>query len=48
METREPLPFHTLSPGQVLELLGTGPAGLSQAEAQERLNLYGPNVLVGG
>ena len=39
---------HTLSPGQVLELLGTGPGGLSQPEVQERLNLYGPNELAVG
>ena len=39
---------HTLSPGQVLELLGTGPGGLSQPEAQERLSLYGPNELTVG
>ena len=37
--------MHTLSPEQVLELLGTGPEGLSHSEAQERLSLYGPNVL---
>ena len=40
--------FHTLSPGEVLELLGTGPDGLSPAEAQERLGLYGPNALATG
>ncbi|HEY9072526.1 MAG TPA: HAD-IC family P-type ATPase, partial [Desulfobaccales bacterium] len=39
---------HTLNPGQVLELLGTGPGGLSQQEARERLSLYGPNELTVG
>ena len=38
--------MHTLSPVQVLELLGTGLEGLSHNEARERLSLYGPNVLV--
>ena len=44
METRTTA-FHTLSPEETLELLGTGPGGLSRDEAQERLDLYGPNVL---
>ncbi len=38
--------MHTLSPVQVLELLGTGLEGLSHNEARERFSLYGPNVLV--
>jgi Ca2+-transporting ATPase len=41
----EGTPIHTLSPEQVLELLETGPEGLSHSKAEERLSLYGPNVL---
>jgi Ca2+-transporting ATPase len=44
----EPLPFHTLSPQRVLELLQTGPEGLSDVEAQERLERFGPNELAPG
>ncbi|MBI4794869.1 MAG: HAD-IC family P-type ATPase [Deltaproteobacteria bacterium] len=38
-------PFHTMSPQQVLELLETGPEGLSPSQAQERLERFGPNEL---
>ncbi len=38
-------PFHTLNPPQVLELLETGPQGLSASVAQARLVEFGPNEL---
>jgi len=38
-------PFYTMSPQQVLELLATGPGGLNPAQAQERLEGFGPNEL---
>ncbi|MFZ5452962.1 MAG: cation-translocating P-type ATPase [Thermodesulfobacteriota bacterium] len=38
-------PFHTLSPQQVLELLGTGSQGLSPSRVRERLERFGPNEL---
>ncbi|MDD2903757.1 MAG: cation-translocating P-type ATPase [Syntrophales bacterium] len=41
----EPKPFHTMSPQQVLELLETGPQGLSPSRVQERLERFGPNEL---
>ena len=47
-EVAENLSFHTRSPEQVLEALGTGPAGLDPDEAQERLERYGPNELAAG
>jgi len=47
-EVAEKLPFHTMVPEQVLEVLGTGPAGLDHDEAQARLSLYGPNELAIG
>ncbi|HEU5041752.1 MAG TPA: cation-translocating P-type ATPase, partial [Gemmatimonadales bacterium] len=37
-------PWHALPPGAVLRRLGTGPDGLSRAEAAARLARYGPNV----
>lgn len=38
-------PFYTMSPEEVLAVLGTGPEGLSPAEAAARLEKYGPNEL---
>ena len=35
--------FHTLSPEQVLDLLEVGPEDLSDSQAQERLERFGPN-----
>ena len=40
-----PTPFHTLTPQQVMEALDTSPDGLSPAQAQERLERFGPNAL---
>ncbi|MBW1990958.1 MAG: ATPase, partial [Deltaproteobacteria bacterium] len=37
--------FYTLTPEEVLETLGSGPQGLSRAEAEARLKRYGPNEL---
>jgi len=44
----EPIHFHTLTPEAVFERLDTSPQGLSDAEAQERLERYGPNELAAG
>jgi Ca2+-transporting ATPase len=44
----EPIHFHTLTPEQVCEVLETGPEGLSDAEARQRLEHYGPNELTAG
>ena len=44
----EPRHFHTLTPEQVCAALETDPQGLSDAEAQERLEHYGPNELTAG
>jgi P-type Ca2+ transporter type 2C len=44
MTTEKP-PFHTLSPEQVREMLGTGPEGLSASQVQERLERWGYNEL---
>ncbi|MFZ5448538.1 MAG: cation-translocating P-type ATPase [Thermodesulfobacteriota bacterium] len=41
----DPSHFHTLTPEQVFAALETGPQGLSQAAARERLASYGPNEL---
>jgi P-type Ca2+ transporter type 2C len=38
-------PIHSLRPTEVYTALETGPDGLSIAEAQSRLSLYGPNRL---
>ncbi len=40
--------FHTLTPEQVYAALETGPQGLSDIAAQERLERYGPNELTAG
>lgn len=37
--------IHTLTNAEVYRALGTYPAGLTQAEAEERLRRYGPNTL---
>ena len=47
-EVTEKLPFHTMAPEQVLEALGTGPAGLDRDAAQARLERYGANELAAG
>jgi Ca2+-transporting ATPase len=47
-EVAEKLPFHTMAPEQVLEVLETSPRGLSDAAAQERLERGGPNELAAG
>ena len=39
------LPWHTLGKEQVETTLGTGPRGLTSAEATSRLKRYGPNEL---
>ncbi len=41
----EKSPFYTMAPEEVLEILGTGPGGLSGATAAARLEEYGPNEL---
>ena len=41
----EQSPFYSLSPEEVLRLLGTSPQGLSGEEAAVRLEKYGPNQL---
>ncbi len=38
-------PYYSLSPAQVMEMLDTGPSGLSSSQAQERLERHGPNEL---
>ncbi len=43
-----PIPFHTLTPEEALAALETGPRGLSQADALERLERFGPNELTAG
>ncbi|MGO9580341.1 MAG: cation-translocating P-type ATPase [Desulfobaccales bacterium] len=40
--------FHTLTPEQVCAALETGPQGLNDSAAQERLERYGPNELAPG
>ena len=47
-EVAEKLPFHTLTPEEVCEVLETGPQGLSETTALERLGRYGPNELTAG
>ena len=44
----QPRHFHTLTPEQVCAALKTSPLGLSDAEAQERLEHYGANELTAG
>ena len=44
----EPNHFHTLTPEAAFETLDTGPQGLSDAEALERLERDGPNALAAG
>jgi Ca2+-transporting ATPase len=46
--TTESRHFHTLTPEQVCAALETGPQGLSDGAAQERLERHGPNELTGG
>jgi Ca2+-transporting ATPase len=43
-----PIPFHTLTPDQVFAALDTGPRGLSESDARERLERHGPNELAAG
>jgi P-type Ca2+ transporter type 2C len=43
--TQEKRPIYALAGTQVMEILGAGPAGLSLAQARERLGKYGPNEL---
>ncbi|MCK9374860.1 MAG: HAD-IC family P-type ATPase [Syntrophobacterales bacterium] len=43
-----PIPIHTLTPDEALAALETGPQGLSQDDAQERLERFGPNALSTG
>ena len=40
-----PTPFHTLTPRQAIEALDASVDGLSPAQAQERLERFGPNAL---
>jgi Ca2+-transporting ATPase len=47
-EIAEKLPFHTLTPEEVCGVLETGPQGLSETAALERLARYGPNELAAG
>jgi len=44
-DTKTTQNWHTLTPEQTLEQLGTAEAGLSQAQADERLSQYGLNKL---
>ncbi len=44
----EPRHFHTMTPEQACAALETGPGGLSEAVAQERLEQYGLNELTAG
>jgi Trk K+ transport system NAD-binding subunit len=37
--------IHTIQIDQVYQALGTRPAGLTLAEAQERLQRFGPNLI---
>ena len=37
-------PWHAAQPSEVLQRLGSRPAGLNEAEATARLARYGPNV----
>ncbi|HEU4557122.1 MAG TPA: HAD-IC family P-type ATPase [Longimicrobium sp.] len=37
--------WHALPPGDVLQRLRSGPAGLTAAEAEARLSMHGPNAL---
>jgi Ca2+-transporting ATPase len=46
--SKETVHFHTLTPEQVFEALETGPQGLSDTAAQERLDAYGLNELAAG
>jgi Ca2+-transporting ATPase len=43
-----PIPFHTLTAAQVFAALDTGPQGLSEPAARERLERHGPNELAAG
>ena len=43
--TSAPAAWHTMSPGEVLGRTGSRRAGLSPAEARERLERDGPNAL---
>jgi Ca2+-transporting ATPase len=43
-DTEPTPPWHALPPDAVLRRLGSGPDGLSRAEAAARLDRYGPNV----
>jgi Ca2+-transporting ATPase len=40
--------FHTVSPDEAMALLETGPGGLSDAQAEARLEQFGPNELSPG
>lgn len=40
-----PVPWHTLAAEAVRRNLLTAPGGLDEAEAHQRLSLYGPNRL---
>jgi Ca2+-transporting ATPase len=42
------LAFHTANPETAMELLESGPQGLSTSEARERLQRFGPNELKAG
>jgi Ca2+-transporting ATPase len=48
LPTTDTTPWHTLEPAAALGALSSSDAGLSRAEAQQRLTRYGPNTLPRG
>ena len=43
--SEEKLPYHTLSPTQVMEILDVGSTGLNGDQVKERQGRFGPNEL---
>jgi len=41
----QPLQYHALTAGEVIAALGSGDGGLDAGEAEQRLRIYGPNML---
>lgn len=46
--SEEKLPYHTLSPTQVMEILDVGSTGLNGDQVKERQGRFGPNELAAG